>query len=576
MLWQATPMSSLRPALDCLEVREASNADRARIYALRHAVYARELAQHPTNADQRLSDPLDESNRYIVAANGDDVVGFISITPPQAGHYSIDKYVRRDAVALHFDDGLFEIRLLTVMPEWRQTPLAWLLMLAGLRWVQHHGGRQIVAIGRVEVLGIYLKVGLQRLGHTIESGAVRFELLAASTMQIEKTCFPRYDTLKQRVFARVRWSLPVPLDWPVECEHGGASFRAIGERFDTLSRRHEIITADVLDAWFPPPPSVLDALTFDAAWTSRSSPPIKGDGLRLEIARARRIPPQCVVLGGGSSDLIYRALPRWIGPQSRAMVFEPGYGEYAHLLRHVIGCHVESVSLPDENAELVQLDAIRRARREQFDLVVLINPNNPTGSLVRPEPLQRALRETPGPTLIWIDEAYSEYAGPDLSMEPFAAAHDGVVVCKTMSKVYAMSGLRAAYMVTTPLRADELRRWTPPWCIGLPSQIAAVRALRETSYYEDRWRETGSLRERLADGVRMLGGDVTAGFINAVVWRLPARGLNAAQVVARCREFGLYLRDLSGLSAQYQSRAVRISVKDEATIDRMLAVLESI
>src|SRR5262249_4531656 len=58
----------------------------------------------------------------------------------------------------------------------------------------------------------------------------------------------------------VDWRLPVPFETAPRCYHGGAFFDAIGEQFDDLARRHRIINADVLDAWFPPAPGVLDAL----------------------------------------------------------------------------------------------------------------------------------------------------------------------------------------------------------------------------------------------------------------------------------------------------------------------------
>ena len=62
----------------------ADEADRARIYAVRHQVYARELGQHPVNAAGRLSDRLDLINTYVVARSGTDLAGFVSITPPGA------------------------------------------------------------------------------------------------------------------------------------------------------------------------------------------------------------------------------------------------------------------------------------------------------------------------------------------------------------------------------------------------------------------------------------------------------------------------------------------------------------
>ena len=91
------------------------------------------------------------------------------------------------------------------------------------------------------------------------------------------------------------------------CFHGGASFDGIGTGFDDLSRRHDVINADVLDAWFDPAPGVVIALREHLSWLIRTSPPVQASGMVSAIAAARGVPAECLVPGAGSSDLIYRA-----------------------------------------------------------------------------------------------------------------------------------------------------------------------------------------------------------------------------------------------------------------------------
>ena len=71
------------------------DADRPTLSHMRHTVYAAELGQHPINREERLEDRCDAFNRYIVARQGGEIVGFISITPPGHGGYSLDKYLTR-------------------------------------------------------------------------------------------------------------------------------------------------------------------------------------------------------------------------------------------------------------------------------------------------------------------------------------------------------------------------------------------------------------------------------------------------------------------------------------------------
>ncbi|MHC4129291.1 MAG: aminotransferase class I/II-fold pyridoxal phosphate-dependent enzyme, partial [Planctomycetota bacterium] len=92
------------------------------------------------------------------------------------------------------------------------------------------------------------------------------------------------------------------------------------------------------------------------------------------------------------------------------------------------------------------LDRLRDRLRRGYDLVVLVNPNSPTGRHVPREALEEILAAAPPTTRFWIDETYVEYAGRSEALERFAAASDNTVVCKSMSKVYALSGVRAAYL----------------------------------------------------------------------------------------------------------------------------------
>ena len=152
----------------------ATPADRERIYAARHAIYATELAQHRENADGRLIDALDTRNEYLCVWQGEGLAGFVSITPP-GGTYSMDKYVARTHWPFPCDDGLYEVRLLTVMPEARRRELALLLMYGALRWVESRGGTRVMAIGRREVMGLYEKAGLTPTGQSVVSGAATMD-----------------------------------------------------------------------------------------------------------------------------------------------------------------------------------------------------------------------------------------------------------------------------------------------------------------------------------------------------------------------------------------------------------------
>jgi histidinol-phosphate/aromatic aminotransferase/cobyric acid decarboxylase-like protein len=584
--------------------RLATDEDRAVIYALRHEVYARELRQHPENEARQLSDALDRDNVYMVVTTaigapasrrldrrrpgGDSVIsretlavhptgrrhsdraslgwmaGFISITPPSAGLYSIDKYLRRDQIPFALDDRTYEIRILTVVPEHRGGIAAALLMYAALRWVEAHGGVRIIAIGRREVRDIYLKAGLHPYGDEFRSGSVDFVLMSGLVADIRA----RIDAaLLSRIEQGSAWELPVPFHKPAECFHGGAFFEAIGDGFEHLDRSASVINADVLDAWFPPSPRVIGALSEYLPWLLRTSPPVGCEGMIRNIARARGVRSDCILPGAGSSALIYLAFRDWLTRRSRVLLPDPTYGEYAHVLEKVIRCRVDRVMLPRHDH--YRLDP-ERLRCSGYDLIVLVNPNSPTGGHVRRDELEAFLRTVPSTTLVWIDETYVDYAGAEQSLEQFAVTRENVVVCKSMSKVYALSGARCAYLCASPHLLEKLRSITPPWAVSLPGQVAAVAALRDPGYYAARHRETHALRAVLGGSLSLLDLEVMPSTANFLLCHL-ADGQSAKEVAARCRQRGLFIRDTSTMGV---SNAIRIAVKDQRTNERMAEILE--
>lgn len=366
---------------------------------------------------------------------------------------------------------------------------------------------------------------------------------------------------------------------PDACVHGGAFFDAIGDAFDDLSRRDQVVNADVLDAWFPPSPKALETLRAHLDWLVRTSPPTHAEGLARTVARVRGVPEDCLLTAAGSSDLIFLAMREWLSPASRALVLDPTYGEYEHVLRHVVGCRVDRFPLRREDGYALDVERLGRSiRAERYDLVALVNPNSPTGRHAPRAALEAMLARVPAATRVWIDETYVDYAGAPESLERFAVTRPNVVVAKSMSKAFALSGLRAAYACAAPEVLAPLRRLTPPWAVSLPAQVAAVKALEDAPYYEARWRETAVLREALArDLATRLRAEVVPSATNFVLFHLPDDAPSAAVVSARTREDGLYVRDASEIGSGLGPRAIRVAVKDARTnawiVDRLAAAV---
>jgi histidinol-phosphate/aromatic aminotransferase/cobyric acid decarboxylase-like protein len=470
------------------------------------------------------------------------------------------------------DDKLYEIRLLTVPQASRRSLLASALMYAAFRWIEARGGTRIVAIGRKEIRNIHLRVGLKPTGQDVQSGAVTYGLLHGTMADIH-AALPGVRPILDRVQTEMLWRIGVAYDTPTACYHGGKFFEAVGDEFQTLERLDSIINADVLDAWFPPSPKAVAAIAQHLPQILRTSPPTSCEGLIRTIARVRGVRPECILPGAGSSDLIFLALRHWLTAASRVLILDPTYGEYAHVLERVVGCRVERLTL--HRAEQYRLDPgrLELSLAGEFDLVVLVNPDSPSGRHVPREELEDVLRKAPPATRVWVDETYVDYAGPGQSLEPFAARSENVIVCKSMSKTYALSGARVGYLCAGPHQLESLRPLTPPWAVSLPAQIAAVKALEDPGYYAAKYEETHALRRQLIEMLKPLNWEIIPGVTNFVLCHLPENGPDADTLIARCRERGLFLRNVATMGTCFGNRAVRIAVKDAETNRRMCGIL---
>ena len=358
------------------------------------------------------------------------------------------------------------------------------------------------------------------------------------------------------------------------CYHGGAFFDALGARFDRIDRAAEVINADVLDAWFPPSPRAIAQIQAALPWIVRTSPPTNCEGLVEAIAQYRCVPESSIVPGSGSSSLIFLALREWLDSGSRVLVLDPSYGEYSHVLENIIRCDVDRFRLSSEEQFDVNLLELERVVRKGYDLVVMVNPNNPTGRHIPLGALTEFLELAPRSTKFWFDEAYIDYVSSSESLEGYAAGSENVIVSKSMSKAYALSGLRVGYLCGPRTLMARLRLLTPPWAVGLPGQMAGVAALADREYYKGKYEETHLLREALTKELQDgLGFEMVPGAANFLFCHLPEHSLPTQTVVEKCREWDLFLRDPALTTPRLGARSLRIAVKDAETNRRMVGIL---
>ena len=357
------------------------------------------------------------------------------------------------------------------------------------------------------------------------------------------------------------------------CFHGGKSFDAIGTDFSTLKKKHSIIRADVTDAWYDPHPDIEKALSKELNWFIKNSPPTQSEGLISTISKVRKIPVENILIGGGSSDLMFLAFPSILKKEDEVIILDPMYGEYEHILKHVIGAKILKIKQDRKKDFKIVIDKIIEKITSKTKMIILVNPNNPTGQYLKRKEMLKLLSQIPQSVMLCIDETYIDYIGKNESLETEVDKQDNLLVIKSMSKVYGLSGVRVAYLTANKELISKLTVLSPPWSIGLIGQVAGVIALNNEKYYEKMLKETKKINEFAFQKLsKMEGLRPLKSAANFILIELHTR-LNAEKICMSLEQKGIFIRNPQSQSTQLEN-FIRISIKDKATTNKIIKELK--
>jgi histidinol-phosphate aminotransferase len=243
------------------------------------------------------------------------------------------------------------------------------------------------------------------------------------------------------------------------------------------------------------------------------------------------------------------------------------------LLAQVAGARSIRVPLaagrPGGAADTHDLDALAAALDDSTRLVFVCNPNNPTGTAVRRQELERFLAAVPADVLVVLDEAYREFVtDPDVpdGLE-LMRGRPNVAVMRTFSKAWGLAGLRVGYLIAEdPAVADAVRRTHVPFSVSMVAQAAAVAALGCEDEVGRRCAAVTAERARLTAALRERGFEVSDSQAN-FVW-LPL-GERAVPVAAA-------LEARAVITRPYAGDGIRVTVGTPEEDDLFLAALDEV
>lgn len=293
--------------------------------------------------------------------------------------------------------------------------------------------------------------------------------------------------------------------------------------------------------------------------------------LLASLAAHHRLPAECLLTGNGSTELLY-LLPRVLRPR-RALVVTPAFSEYERSLQQA-GAVIERFPLEPEDGFRFDPRALLSRVGPGIDLVLLANPGNPSGAGLLPEAVAEVAHAMRGRAVLAVDEAFIDFC-PHLSVLDQVPAHPNLYVFRSLTKFYAIPGLRAGYLAGPSAGISALAAACPPWSLSVPALAAARACLAEEEFRHRTLQLVPALRQEMAAALTRLGLTVFPSEANYLLCRLPEGG-SAAALAPALRQRGLLVRDCSGfhpLDGRYLRVAVRSAEENARLLEELPGVL---
>ena len=294
----------------------------------------------------------------------------------------------------------------------------------------------------------------------------------------------------------------------------------------------------------------------EALAAARRYPPEPPDAFRDAAADYLGCAPERVVPTAGGLEAIRLAIETAVAPGDSVLVPAPSFAEYAREVR-----------LQGATPEFLPHDEVATADPSGHAMAIVCNPNNPTGDACDDADLRAfAARCRRAGTALLVDEAFLGFTDrPSLAGEP------GVIVARSLTKLFGLPGLRAGFAVAEGDRLDAVAAARRPWNLGTPALRVGEHCLRDSGFVEATRERVRSERSRMRDA---LSGRFDVHPSEAPFLLLDVGDRDVGAIVDRARERGVAIRDATtfrGLDAH-----VRVAVRTPAENDRLLEALADV
>ena len=318
---------------------------------------------------------------------------------------------------------------------------------------------------------------------------------------------------------------------------------------------------------YPPSPAVARALSqFDTA-ALRRYPPATADQLRRLVARRFGVETGNVVVTNGGDEGLRLAITTFADPGDTFGTAKPSYSLYP-VLAAVQDCALAEIPLGADWTPAA--DFASRLNAAGARLTCLVNPHAPSGVLIPRDAVSAIAEELDG--VLLVDEAYVDFVDPALrhDLVPLVRAHENLLLLRTLSKGYALAGLRVGFLLgKESLIHPIVAKTRDSFNVDSIAQALACAALDDRAYAERLWEDIRRERDRLTEALRARGHLVPDSQANFVLVRLP----RAEDVFNRLRERGIFVRYFD---QPRLADCLRVTVGTPEQNDRLLDAMDQI
>lgn len=313
---------------------------------------------------------------------------------------------------------------------------------------------------------------------------------------------------------------------------------------------------------YPPSPQVAAAIQQVATNSLWRYPDPLATAFRHRAAEVLRVAPDWLLCGNGSDDILTILTRAFVGQGQRLRLPYPSYVLYKTLAQ-LQGAAAEEVPFRDDWS----LPPEFGAGTDDLRLVLLANPNSPTGTVISRSQILELADRLPCPLLV--DEAYVDFA--DEQCVDLVAQNEKILVSRTLSKSYSLAGLRFGYLVAQPQLIVQLIKVKDSYNCDALSIAGATAAIDDQAWLQQNVAKIRATRRRLTAELEKLGFRVIPSQAN-FVWCTHARQsartiyeqLKARRVLVRYMDYPQW------------GDGIRISVGSDAQIDALLVLLQAL